>query len=62
MGQELPQATFQYRTRLVDGEMAFLEWTAQAEGTEVKDGADSFLIRDGRILAQTIHYTVCPRQ
>lgn len=58
LGQELPNATFEYRTRLVEGEMAFLEWTARAEGAWVEDGADSFLIRNGRILAQTIHYTV----
>lgn len=55
---ELPDATFQYRTRLVEGEMAFLEWTAQAGAACVEDGADSYLIRDGQILAQTIHYTV----
>jgi hypothetical protein len=26
----------------------------------VEDGADSFLIQDGKIVAQTIHYTVTP--
>lgn len=56
--QELPHATFEYRTRLIEGEMGFLEWTARAAGAVVDDGADSYLIRDGRILAQTIHYTV----
>ena len=56
--QELPCARYQYRTRLVDGDMAFLEWTARCDGTCVEDGADSFLIRDGRIVVQTIHYTV----
>jgi hypothetical protein len=58
LGQELPSATFEYRTRLVEGEMAFLEWTARAEGAWVEDRADSYLIRNGRIVAQTIHYTV----
>jgi hypothetical protein len=28
---ELPDATFEYRTRLVEGEVAFLEWTARSE-------------------------------
>lgn len=55
---ELPDAEFNYRTRLIEGEIAFLEWTARAEKAEVEDGADSYLIRDGRIVAQTIHYTV----
>lgn len=56
--EELPNATFDYRTRLVEGEMAFLEWSARAEGARVEDGADSYLIRGGKIIAQTIHYTV----
>lgn len=56
--KELPGARFEYQTRLVEGEVAFLEWTASADGVKVEDGADSFVIRDGRIIAQTIHYTV----
>ena len=54
----LPNARFEYRTQLVHGEMGFLEWTAEADGARVEDGADSYLIRSGRIIAQTIHYTV----
>lgn len=56
--EELPGAEFEYRTRLVEGELAFLERTAHAKGAVVEDGADSYVIRDGRIVAQTIHYTV----
>lgn len=58
LDQELPKATFEYRTVLVELEMGFLEWTTRAQGAVVEDGADSYLIRDGRIIAQTIHYTV----
>lgn len=32
--------------------------TAEAEHSRVRDGADSFVIEDGWIVAQTIHYTV----
>lgn len=56
--EELPNAAFEYRTQLAEGEMAFLEWTARAGGARVNDGADSYLIRGGKIVAQTIHYTV----
>jgi hypothetical protein len=56
--KELPNCTFHYRTRLIEGEFAFLEWTAEADGARVRDGADSYLIRDGRIATQSIHYTV----
>lgn len=58
--QALPGAHFDYYNRLVSGEMAFLEWGTQTEKSQVKDGADSYLIRNGRIIAQTIHYTVQP--
>ncbi len=58
--EELPSATYEYRTQLVEGEVAFLEWEARSENARVRDGADSYLIRDGRIIAQTIHYTVVP--
>jgi hypothetical protein len=57
---QLPCVAYEYRTRLVDGEVAFLEWAARCSTATVEDGADSFLIRDGKIVVQTIHYTVRP--
>jgi len=59
---ELPEAPYIYTNRLVEGHVAFLEWTAEAEHTRVRDGADSFLIENGWIVAQTIHYTVKAKQ
>jgi hypothetical protein len=56
--EQLPCLAYEYRTRLVEGEMAFLEWSARCAVAEVVDGADSFLIREGRIEVQTSHYTV----
>lgn len=61
LAEELPDAPYTYTNRLLAGRVAFLEWTAQAEHTRVRDGADSFLIENGWIVAQTIHYTVEPR-
>jgi hypothetical protein len=58
--EQLPCTAYEYRTRLVEGEIAFLEWAARCPTSRVEDGADSFLIRGGRIVAQTIHYTVVP--
>jgi hypothetical protein len=57
---ELPGARFTYTNQLVEGRVAFLEWTAAARGALVRDGADSFVIEQGWIVAQTIHYTVEP--
>jgi hypothetical protein len=56
--EELPNAPFVYTNQLVADRMAFLEWTAEAAHSRVADGADSFLIEGGWIVAQTIHYTV----
>jgi hypothetical protein len=59
--EQLPECTFHYVTQEVDGEVAFLEWTADSPRAHIEDGADSYVIRDGRIAVQTIHYTVMPR-
>ena len=57
--EQLPKARFQYKTVQVEEDIGFLEWTAEAgNGAKVEDGADSYVIRAGRIVAQTIHYTV----
>jgi hypothetical protein len=59
LAEHLPGGRWHYKTIMAEGEMGFLEWTAEAEnGMRVEDGADSYLIRDGRIRAMTIHYTV----
>ena len=61
LGEHLPGGRWTYLNVMAEGEMGFLEWTAEAEnGARVVDGADSYLIRDGRIRAMTIHYTVIP--
>lgn len=56
---ELPEhEAFQYSYASVEGRMAFLEWAYEDSTARVRDGADSYLIEDGKIVAQTIHYTV----
>lgn len=55
---EIPGGRWTYVTRLVEGRMGFLEWTVDEGPFRIRDGADSYLIEDGRIRAQTIHYTV----
>ncbi len=56
--KEFPEAEFNYNNFLVEGELGFLEWTVKSDDAEVNDGADSYLVRNGLIIAQTIHYTV----
>ncbi|QKT03481.1 nuclear transport factor 2 family protein [Ectothiorhodospiraceae bacterium 2226] len=61
LAAQLPGGRWEYRTVLVEGELGFLEWGGRGtDGVRVEDGADSFVIRDGRIRAMTMHYTVLP--
>lgn len=53
-----PASQFTYNHTSVVGKFAFLEWTATAKNKKVYDGADSFVIEDGKIIFQSIHYTV----
>jgi hypothetical protein len=59
--QQIGRTKYFYRNRMVHGEHAFLEWGARSELAAIEDGADSYLIRDGRIQSMTIHYTVRAR-
>jgi hypothetical protein len=57
---QLPECTFAYTLRLVEGEIGMLQWTGHSPAGSVRDGVDSYVIRDGRIVAQTLHYTLAP--
>jgi hypothetical protein len=59
LGEELPEhRAFEYTYIAAEGRMAFLEWAYEDASVRVRDGADSYLIEGGKIVAQTIHYTV----
>jgi hypothetical protein len=59
LAEELPEhRSFEYTYRAVEGRMGFLEWAYEDNYVRVRDGADSYLIENGKIVAQTIHYTV----
>jgi hypothetical protein len=54
----LPKGRYEYKLILCEGEIGFLVWTGESENATVDDGADSYLIRDGKIQVMTIHYNV----
>ena len=56
--RQIGPARYEYVTRVCEGEIAFLEWSADTPRASIADGADSFVIRNGKIVAMTIHYTV----
>jgi hypothetical protein len=56
LARQLPNARFELTSEIVEGPYAFLLWRAKAEGCDAVDGADSFVIRDGRIVLQSVYY------
>jgi len=59
LSDELPEhEAFEYTYVAVEGRVGLLEWTCQDSTIQVRDGVDSYLIEDGKIVAQTIHYTL----
>jgi uncharacterized protein (TIGR02246 family) len=57
---DLPDARFDVHTRILEGDVLFLEWSATATGSRADDGIETFLVRDGEIVVQTAHYTAQP--
>ncbi len=53
---------YSYHVTVADDRMAMLEWSAAGHDTRIVDGVDSYLIEDGLIKAQTIHYRVRSRE
>ncbi len=58
LNRQLPGGNFGYEVKLCHDNMCFLHWTGDSKDSNVADGADSFLIEDGKIKIQTIFYTV----
>lgn len=51
-----------YENAQCEDRVALLEWRAEGRTSAIRDGVDSYLIEHGRIVAQTIHYTVVSRE
>jgi ketosteroid isomerase-like protein len=58
---DLPDAAWDLKTQIFDGDVLFLEWTADSAAHRVNDGVDTFVFRDGMIWAQTVRYTPRPK-
>lgn len=54
----IEHADFSYDQVLVEGEYGLLNWSADEGDTHIHDGADSYVVRDGLIVMQSIHYSV----
>lgn len=54
--KQLPDAQFNIAARQVNGPFALLIWSATSARFDAVEGADSFVIVDGKIVFQSIHY------
>lgn len=57
LAEDIGEAQFAYNHTQIEGDYALLEWSARHGKRPVKDGADSFVVRSGKIVLQTIHYS-----
>jgi ketosteroid isomerase-like protein len=55
---DVPNADWALVTQIYEGDVLFLEWTADAAQTRVDDGIDTFVFANGQIRVQTLRYTL----
>jgi ketosteroid isomerase-like protein len=55
---DVPNAAWDLKTLIYEGDALFLEWAATAATTKVEDGIDTFIFSDGLIRLQTVRYTL----
>ncbi len=55
---DVPDAAWDLKTQIYEGDVLFLEWAADSAKTRVEDGIDTFVFRDGLIRVQTVRYTL----
>ena len=57
---DLPSAKWDVPTQIFEGDVLFLEWTAETSSVRVRDGIDTFVFAGDGIRVQTVRYTVEP--
>jgi SnoaL-like protein len=55
---DVPNASWDLKTQIYDGDVLFLEWVADSASTRVDDGVDTCVFRDGLIRAQIVRYSL----
>ncbi|OBI48609.1 nuclear transport factor 2 family protein [Mycobacterium sp. E796] len=58
---DLPDAAWDLKNQIFEGNVLFLEWAADSPLNRVDDGVDTFVFRDGMIWTQTVRYTPRPK-
>lgn len=58
LDNDIPGVKFKYERISLKGNVGFLYWTGKTRHSYIDDGADSYIVESGKIIAQTIHYTI----
>lgn len=53
--------TFAVKQVIIERDIVFLEWTSDSPSSVVNDGLDTNVIRDGKIYAQTVKFSITPK-
>jgi ketosteroid isomerase-like protein len=56
-----PGASFSMRQQTVEGEFAFILWTAETADNSYEVATDTFVVRDGKIVAQSFAAKITPK-
>ena len=56
-----PGATFRMKQQFIDGDYAYILWTAETADNVYKVATDTFVVREGKIEAQSFTGKVTPR-
>jgi ketosteroid isomerase-like protein len=57
-----PGASFTMKQRSVDGDCAYILWTAETADNVYEVGTDTFVVRDGKIVAQSLAAKTTPKR
>lgn len=57
-----PGASFSMSQRYVEGEYAYILWSAETADNSYEAATDTFVVRDGKIVAQSFAAKITPKQ
>jgi ketosteroid isomerase-like protein len=57
-----PGMSFEMLRQEVDGDTAYIVWTAETADSRFELGTDTFIVRDGRIVTQTFAGKISPKR
>jgi len=57
-----PGASFSMRQQSVDGDYAYIVWSAETADNSYESATDTFVVRNGKIVAQSFEAKITPKR